>query len=145
MQRNDAPPVVSEGYTLAAPAAIAVRPVAHLRCALGIIPTANKQAIHCYWIHYFFTLHPFALCNTSLGDSFFFFFLSPPPPPANPCVLGLGVGVMGNAALCSRSAHGLWVPSLLPLHFGAFEGVRTIVSPMWSCSRRQGLCCYLRG
>ena len=29
----------------------------------------------------------------SLGDSFFFF---EPPPPPYPCVLVLGVGVMGN-------------------------------------------------
>ena len=60
-----------------------------------------------------------------LGTLFSFF--EPPPPLANPCVLGLGVGVMGNAGLCSRSAHDLWVPSLLPLHFGAFEGVSKIV------------------
>ena len=74
----------------------------------------------------FFTLHPFALCNMSLGDSFFLF-EPPPTAPIDPCVLGLGVGVMGNAGLCSRSAHGLWVPGLLPLHFGAFEGVSKIV------------------
>ena len=66
-----------------------------------------------------------AICP--LGTLFSFFFEPPPPPLANPCVLGLGVGVMGNAGLCSRSAHGLWVPSLLPLHFGAFEGVSKIV------------------
>ena len=47
-----------EGYTPAAPAV-------RLRRALGIIPTA-RQAIQCYWIHYFFTPHPFALCNTFL-------------------------------------------------------------------------------
>ena len=35
-----------------------------------------------------------------------FSFLSPPPPLVYPCALGLGVGVMGNARLCSHSAHG---------------------------------------
>ena len=50
-------------------------------------------------------------CRPGLHATFFVnrptFFFEPPPPPANPCVLGLGVGVMGNAGQCSRSAHGL--------------------------------------
>ena len=123
-----------EGYTPAAPV---VPTAAHLRRALGIIQTAKKDR---QFIVIGFPTPPFALCNTSLGT---LFSLLTTPPPADPCVLGLGVGVMGNVGLCSHSAHGTRVPRLLPLHFGASEGVSKIVYPMWSCSRRQGLCCYL--
>ena len=44
---------------------------------------SHSTPLHC-------AIHPLTL---------FFFFDSPPPPPAYPCVLGLGVGVMGNVAL----------------------------------------------
>ena len=110
----------TEGYT---PAALAVCPAAHLRRALGIIPSANKTRNSLYWIHYFLTLHPFALCNTSLVTLFSFFELPPHPPAAKPCVLGLGVGVMGNAGLCSRSAHGLQVPSSFLYILVHFKGL----------------------
>ena len=32
-----------------------------------------------------------------------------------------------------RQPGGLWVPHLLPLHFGAFEGVSTIKSSLKAC------------
>ena len=55
-------------------------------------------------LYFLLFLHPSTLGNTSLRDSFFFF--EPPPSLVYPCVLGLGLGVMGNAGLCSHSAHG---------------------------------------
>ena len=106
-------------------------PLRRLRCALGIIPTANKTGNSLFLDSLLFHTPP--LCTVQYVPwGLFFLLLSPRPHPKPqqtryPCVLGLGVGVMGNAGLCSRSAHDLWVPSLLPLHFGAFEGVSKIV------------------
>ena len=87
-----------------------MRPAAHLRRALGIIPSANKTRNSLLLDSLLFDTPSLCTVQHVLGDSFFFF-EPPPPPTANPCVLGLGVGVMGNAGLCSRSAHGLQVPS----------------------------------
>ena len=78
---------------------------------VGFTTFSHSTPLHC------------AICPLGTLSSFF----DTPPPPADPRVLGLGVGVMENAGLCSRSTHGLWVPSLLPLHFGAFKGVSKIV------------------
>ena len=51
----------------------------------GVFTTfSHSTPLHC-------AIHP-------LGT--LFSFLSP-PPPIDPCVLGLGVGVTGNAVLCS--------------------------------------------
>ena len=83
-------------------------PLWRLRCALqrtcGVRNNPNSKQDKQFIVTGFTTFShstPFALCNTSLGD---FFLLSPPPPPPLIRVcLGLGVGVMGNAGLCSRS------------------------------------------
>ena len=80
-----------------------------LRRELGIIPSAHKTRNSLLLDSLLFDNPSLCTVQHVLGDSFFFF--EPPPPTANPCVLGLGVGVMGNAGLCSRSAHGLQVPS----------------------------------
>ena len=68
----------------------------------------------------------------------------PPPPPQRafgqqPIVNGTGL----RSPWVPKAPHGLWaprLPSLLPLHFGAFEVVSKMVQPMWSCSRRQRVC-----
>ena len=78
-----------EGYIPAAPLAPAVRPTVHLQRVLGIIPTANKTGNS---LLLYSLLQPSTLCNPSLGTLFSFF----EPPSLYPCVLGLGVGVMGN-------------------------------------------------
>ena len=109
-----------DGYTPAAPA---VRPAAHLRRALGIIPSANKTRNSLLLDPLLFDTPSLALCNTSLVTLFSFLSSPPPPPAANPCVLGLGVGVMGNAGLCSCSAHGLQVPSSFLYILVHFKGL----------------------
>ena len=108
-----------EGY---APAAPAVRPAPHLRRVLGIIPSANKTCNSLLLDSLLFDTPSLCTLQHVLGD-FFFFFELPPPPAANPCVLGLGVGVMGNAGLCSRSAHGLQVPSSFLYILVHFKGL----------------------
>ena len=127
-----------EGYTIAAPAAPVMCPVARLWCALWRTcgaPTAHirnnpssKEDTQFVVIGFTTFSHstPLHYAIRPLG-TLFSFLSPPPPPPADPCVLGLGVGVMGNAGLCCLSTHDLWVPSLLPLHFGACEGVSKIV------------------
>ena len=125
-------------WLVAVPAVLALRatPLRHLWCALRRtcgMPAArvrnipdSKQDRQFIVIGFTTFLHSTPL-HSAIHPSGTLFSLSPPPPLANPYVLDLGVGVMGNAGLCSRSTHGLWVPSLLPLHFGAFEGVSKIV------------------
>ena len=113
-----------------------LRCLRHLRCALRrtcSTPAArtrndpnSKQGNSLLLDSLLFHTPPLCIVQYVPWGLFFLFFLSPPPPPANPWVLGLGVGVMGNAGLLSRSAHGQWLPSLLPLHFDAFEGVSKI-------------------
>ena len=71
--------------------------------ALGIIPTANKTGNSL--LPYSLLFHTPPLYTVQHAPWGLFFLFSAPPPPAYPCVLGLGVGVMGNAGLCSHSAH----------------------------------------
>ena len=119
--RFDPPPARNrEGYTPAAPA---VRPTAHLQRALGIIPSANKTHNSLLLDSLLFDTPSLCTVQHVLGDSFFFFEPPPPPAAANPCVLGLGVGVMGNAGLCSCSAHGLQVPSSFLYILVHFKGL----------------------
>ena len=54
-----------------------------------------------------------------------FWAISNPYPCGTPPILSPGVLV--------RQPGGLWVPRLLPLHFGAFEGVSTIKSSLKAC------------
>ena len=104
-----------EGYT----------PAARLQCALGIIPSANKTRNSLLLDSLLFDTPSLCTVQHVIGDSFFFLSCPPPPPAAaaNPCVLGLGVGVMGNAGLCSRSAHGLQVPSSFLYILVHFKGL----------------------
>ena len=109
-----------------APVAPAAHPAAHVRntpnskqdrqsIVIGFTTFSHSTPLHC-------AIHPFG--------TFFSFFAPPPPPPrADPCVLGLGVGVMGNFGLWAmgHSTHNLRVPSLPLLYFGALEGFSKIV------------------
>ena len=77
-----------EGY---APAAPAVRPAAHLRRALGIIPSANKTCNSLLLDSLLFDTPSLCTVQHVLGDSFFFF-EPPPPPPLTRVCWGLGLG-----------------------------------------------------
>ena len=82
--------VSTEGYTPAAPM---VRPAAHLRRALGIIPSANKTRNSLLLDSLFFdtpSLCSLCIVQHVLGDSFFFF--EPPPPPLTRVCWGLRLG-----------------------------------------------------
>ena len=96
----------------------AVRPEARLWRALGIIPSANKTQNSLLLDSLLFDTPPLCSVQHVLGDSFFFFEPPPPPPAAR-----LGVGVMWNAGLCSRSAHGLQVPSSFLYILVHFKGL----------------------
>ena len=116
-----------EGYTPAAPA---VHPAAHLRRALGIIPSANKTH-NSLLLDSLLSDTP-SLCTVQhmqqkkhvLGDSFFFFESPPPSLPVCVGAWGWGDGECWAMQLFRPRSTGT---KFLPLHFGAFQGASKIV------------------
>ena len=107
-----------EGYTLAG--APYGAPAARVRNNSD----SKQEIIRCYCISYLFILHPLHWAIHPLET----------PPLVYLCMLRLRLGVMGNAGLCSHSAH-----SPFFAHFHHIHSFSTSISPHHGDPQKAGV------